>query len=208
MTNWRTLTGCVALSAVALMSSAAGRAARSYTIDSGQSRATIDVGKSGAFSFAAGHTHEVAVSTVAGTIAVDREDPARSSVRLTIDAAALKVTGKGESADDVPKVQQTMSGPQVLDVQRYPTITFTSTSVLMTARTEASFDAAITGQLTLHGMTRSISVPATVRTDGTTLTATGHFEVKQTDYGIKPVSVGGVVSVKNSVNISFTIVGR
>jgi hypothetical protein len=52
------------------------------------------------------------------------------------------------------------------------------------------------------------SVPVTVRTDGTTLTATGHFEVKQTDYGIKPVSVGGVVSVKNSVNVSFAIVGR
>jgi polyisoprenoid-binding protein YceI len=208
MTTWRTLAGCVACIAAAVVSSAAGRAARSYTIDSGQSRATIDVGKSGAFSFAAGHTHEVAVSTVAGTIAVDREEPARSSVRLTIDAAALRVTGKGESADDVPKVQQTMAGPQVLDVQRYPAITFTSTSVAMTARTEASFDAAVTGQLTLHGVTRSISVPVTVRTDDATLTATGHFEVKQTDYGIKPISIGGVVSVKNSVNVGFTIVGR
>lgn len=208
MTRWRMLAACVAGSAAALVSSAAGANARSYTIDSRQSRATIAVGKSGALSFAAGHTHEVAVSTVTGTIAVDREDPARSSVRLTIDAAALRVTGKGESADDVPKVQQTMTGPQVLDVERYPTITFASTSVAMTARTEASFDASITGELTLHGVTRSISVPVAVHTDGTTLTATGHFEVKQTDYGIKPVSVGGVVSVKNSVNISFTIVGR
>jgi hypothetical protein len=51
-------------------------------------------------------------------------------------------------------------------------------------------------------------VPVTVRTDDATLTATGHFEVKQTDYGIKPISIGGVVSVKNSVNVSFTIVGR
>jgi hypothetical protein len=32
--------------------------------------------------------------------------------------------------------------------------------------------------------------------------------LKQTDYGIKPVSVGGVVSVKDAVEIDFTIVGR
>jgi hypothetical protein len=31
--------------------------------------------------------------------------------------------------------------------------------------------------------------------------------VKQTDHGITPVSVGGVVSLKNSVNVSFAIVG-
>jgi hypothetical protein len=38
------------------------------------------------------------------------------------------------------------------------------------------------------------------------VTATGRFALKQTDYGIRPVSVGGVVSVKDSVDISFTIV--
>jgi len=44
--------------------------------------------------------------------------------------------------------------------------------------------------------------------DSNTLTATGRFTVKQTDHGSKPVSVGGVVSVKDAVNASFTIVGR
>ena len=44
--------------------------------------------------------------------------------------------------------------------------------------------------------------------DGDALTATGHFAVKQTEYGIKPVSVGGVVSVKDAVDVSFTIAGR
>jgi polyisoprenoid-binding protein YceI len=66
----------------------------------------------------------------------------------------------------------------------------------------------VTGQLTLHNVTRSIIVPVTVRLEGNTLIATGRFPVKQTEYGIRPVSVGGVVSVKDAVNVSFTIVGR
>jgi polyisoprenoid-binding protein YceI len=207
MRNWQAALTC-AVYGFAIVATVLGAPSRSYTIDSSQSSATIQVGKAGAFSFAAGHTHEVIVPTIAGTITVDTDDPARSNVRLTIDASVLKVSGKGESADDVPKVQATMLGAQVLDVQRYPKITFASTSIVIKTQTTAILDAMVTGQLTLHNVTRSITVPVTVRREGNTLTATGRFPVKQTEYGIKPVSVGGVVSVKDAVNVGFTIAGR
>jgi polyisoprenoid-binding protein YceI len=205
---WRRAGLACVLSGVAIVAVVRGAAARSYTIDANRSRATIEVGKSGVFSFAAGHTHEVIASSVTGTITVDISDPARASIHVTIDPAALKVTGKGESADDVPKVQETMAGPQVLDVQRYRTITFASTSVALKNQVGTTLDAMVTGQLTLHNVTRPITVPVTVRLEGNSLTASGRFPVKQTDYGMKPVSVGGVVSVKDVVNVSFTIVGR
>ena len=208
MTRWRSaLTALVAGVAVAALG-VRGAGPRSYTIDPARSSATIEVGKSGAFSFMAGHSHEVVAPAIAGTITVDADDPARSDAHVTIDASTLRVTGKGESAGDVPKVQETMAGPQVLDVQRYPTITLASTHVTVTSHTATTVEAMLTGQLTLHNVTRSITVPVTVRMDGNALTATGRFSVKQTDHGIKPVSVGGVVSVKDAVNISFTIVGR
>ena len=206
-THWHLLGGGVAC-AVALAGLVPRAAARTYTIDSSRSRATIAVGKSGALSFAAGHTHEVAVSAIAGKMTVDLADPGRSSVELTIDASGLKVTGKGESADDVPKVQETMVGPQVLDVRRFPTVTFASTSISATAKSAAALDATVTGNLTLHGVTRPLTAPVTVRVEGETLTASGRLAVKQTDYGMKPVSVGGVVSVKDAVNITFAIVAR
>lgn len=198
-----TLVVCVTVGAIVR-----GAAAHPYTIDASRSSATIEVGKSGALSFAAGHTHEVLARAMTGTIAVDVDDPAHSSVRVTIDASALKVTGKGESASDVPKVQQTMSGTQVLDVQQYPTIAFASTSVALKSHTGAMLDVMVTGQLTIRGVARAITVPVNVRMEGSTLTATGRFPVRQTDYGMKPVSVGGVVSVKDTVNISFSVVGR
>jgi polyisoprenoid-binding protein YceI len=185
-----------------------GAAAQTYTIDPGRSRATIEVGKSGALSFAAGHTHEVLASGIAGTMTVDPADPARSTGRVTIDASALKVSGKGEPADDVPKVQETMAGPQVLDVEHYPTITFVITSIAVKTSQETSLDGVVTGRLTLRDVTRSITVPVAARLEGQTLIATGRFALKQTEYGIKPVSVGGVVSVKDALNISFDIVAR
>jgi polyisoprenoid-binding protein YceI len=193
---------------VAVAAIIGGAAGHSYTIDAGRSKATIEVGKAGAFSFAAGHTHEVVAPKITGTIVVDVDDPVHSSVRATIDASALKVTGKGESAGDVPKVQETMAGAQVLDVQQYPTIAFASKSVALKTRAGASLDVAVTGTLTIKGVAREITVPVNVRMEGGTLTATGQFPVKQSEFGIKPVSVGGVVSVKDAVNISFTIVGQ
>src|ERR1700681_1420542 len=207
MTRWRAALAVLACG-IAVAAIVRGAGTRSYTIDSGRSSATIEVGKSGALSFVAGHSHEVIAPAIAGTITVDADDPTRSDVRVTIDASTLKVTGKGESVNDVPKVQETMAGAQVLDVQRYPTITFASTHVALTRHTAVTLEAMLTGQLTLHNVIRSITVPVTVRMDNSTLTATGRFSVKQTDHGIKPVSVGGVVSVKDTVNVSFTIVGR
>ncbi len=179
-----------------------------YSIDPARSHATIAVGKSGAFSFAAGHTHEVEVDRISGEITVDPAQIERSTVKVTIDAARLKVTAHHEPPDDVPKVQQTMDGPQVLDVGRYPQIAFESTSIQVKRRAADTIELVVAGRLTLRGSAHAVAAPVVLRLDGGALTATGRFPVKQTDFGIKPVSVGGVVSVKDVVNIDFTIVAR
>lgn len=193
----------VAIAAVALYAEP-----HTYTVDPGQGHVTIAVGKSGMFSFAAGHKHEVTAPSISGHMTVDPADPSHSTVELTIDATALKVSGTGEPPADVPKVQQTMVSAQVLDVQQYPTIEFASTSVSVKNSAGVKLDAVVEGRLTLHGTSRSLSVPVTVQIEPNELRATGKFSLKQTDYGIKPVSVGGVVSVKDAVDIDFTIIGR
>jgi polyisoprenoid-binding protein YceI len=198
----------IVLYGIAAVAIAHGVPERSYAIDSSRSSASIEVGKAGVLSFAAGHTHEVIASGITGTLTVDEGDPARSTGRVMIDASALNVSSKGEPADDVPKVQATMSGPQVLDVQHYPTITFSITSITIKNKQGTTLDAMVTGQLSLHNVTRSITVPVAARMEDETLIVTGRFPVKQSDYGMTPVSVGGVVSVKDTVNVAFTIVGR
>ena len=186
--------------------SLAAASPRTFVVDPARSRATIDVGKSGAFSFA-GHTHEVEAPLSRGVIHLDTDMPSRSDVRLEFNAAALRVTGKGESADDVPKVQQTMLGEQVLDAKTFPSITFESISVTGKGAPPA-LDLVIVGRMTIHGVTRTVTAPVSVKADGRSITATGRFVIKQTDFGIKPISIGGVVKVKDELAIAFSIVGE
>jgi len=63
----------------------------------------------------------------------------------------------------------------------------------------------VEGDLSLHGVTKPVSL--TVKRTGDSYTA--HTVLKQTNFGIKPISVGGgVIKVKDEVEIDFTIVPR
>jgi polyisoprenoid-binding protein YceI len=200
------LARAVALSTLSASIGVLAAGPRTFTVDTQSSRALIDVGKSGAFSFA-GHTHEVEAPLSSGVVHLDPDALARSNVRLEFNTAAMRVTGKGDPPGDVPKVTEVMLGDQVLDVKKYPTIVFESTAV--TARgTLPSLDLSVAGNLTIRGTTKPITAPVSVKLDGATLTATGRFAFKQTDFGIRPVSVGGVVKVKDELTINFTVTAR
>jgi polyisoprenoid-binding protein YceI len=167
----------------------------------------IDVGKSGLFSFA-GHVHEVVAPGLSGEVVADAEDLSRSRVTLVFDARALKVTGRGEPPDDVPKVQEAMLGPKVLDAARFPEIRFASTAVSGRALGPGAYSVEVAGALTLHGVTRPVTLPLKIEITGDTLVATGATTLRQKDYGIDPVSVAGVVNVKNELKLTFRIEAR
>ena len=98
---------------------------------------------------------------------------AQSSVDLTFDAGALRVTGQGEPAGDVPQVQAAMVGATCLDAGRFPTIRFVSKSVAAagTAGPKGG-DLALRGALTLHGVTRPFTLRVHLDVTGQTLEAT------------------------------------
>lgn len=193
------------LFATTVSAMAQGKAAgQAYDVDPATSQAVIDVGKAGALSFLGGHTHEVR-GPIRGRVFVDAGHLESSTLELDIPAASLQVTGKGEPAGDVPKVQEKMAGEEVLDVARYPTIAFRSTALAVRASREAVTDVVVTGELTLHGVTRSLSVPAQVELGTNRIAARGAFSIKQSDYGIEPVTVAGVVSVRDALDVRFTI---
>jgi len=63
----------------------------------------------------------------------------------------------------------------------------------------------VIGDITLHGVTRRIEVPADVKLGSDRLTGTGTVMIKQTAFGITPVSAGlGTVKVRDEVSVSFT----
>jgi polyisoprenoid-binding protein YceI len=184
-------------------------AADTFVVDSKATRVSIHVGKTGLGSFAAGHEHDAVANTVTGQVVADFDDLSQSSVDVSVDASSLKIVDRDESPEDVQKVQQTMVGPQVLDVTRFPRIRFRSKAVTGTRVLSGTYVAAVSGELSLHGVTKPFTVPLQLESREDALTATGKMTVKQTDFGIEPISAGGgLVKVEDDVTISFQIVAR
>ena len=187
---------------------AAVAAPRTFTIDGNASSATAHVGKTGIGSFA-GHEHTVVAETIQGEVVLDLEELSRSSVDLIVNARSLTVSEEGEPEGDAPKVQQVTRGPSVLDVARYGTIHFRSTQVTGKRIAPGSYDLTLLGELTLHGVTKAVTVPVRLEAQGETLSVSGKMVVKQTDFGIEPTSAaGGLVRVEDEVVLTFQIGAR
>ena len=164
-------------------------------IDPQRSSITVRVFKAGVFS-AFGHEHEISAPMQQGSFT---ENPA--SVELIVDTRGMRVMDKGISEKDRADIQQTMLGPKVLDSEKFPTIRFRSTRVELLGEGKWS----LLGDLTIHGETR----PVKMHVEGANGRYRGTAELKQKDFGITPVTVGGgAVKVKNELRIEFDIVSK
>jgi polyisoprenoid-binding protein YceI len=193
------------LTVLALCTSVTVAATETYQVDSTKSQATIHVGKAGAFSFIAGHTHEVSAPVESGAIDLDPDAPSRARVHLTIATSALHVVAEREPEGDAPMVQAAMEGEKVLDVAHHPRISYESSSIAVKQRNGNRLDLTVTGRLTIREVTREVTAPVRVEISGSTLSGTGKFTIKQSAFGIKPISVGGVVAVKDALDIDFAV---
>jgi polyisoprenoid-binding protein YceI len=164
-------------------------------IDTQKSVMTVRVLKSGVFS-AFGHEHEISAPIKDGSFSeIGR------AVELTVDARQMRVMDKGVSDKDRAEIQETMLGPTVLDSGQFPEIHFRSTVV------EAAGDGrwTVTGDLTVHGQTHPVKLEVRAQN--------GHYQgsaqIKQKDFGIEPIVVGGgAVKVKNELQVEFDVVAK
>ena len=163
-------------------------------IDVDNSTLRIHVGKAGLFS-TAGHEHWISAPIDRGSL-----DDSEASPRVAFIVQARKLMvepDKDLSADKQAEVQRTMQ-EKVLESANYPEINFSSSVVEKTAADAWT----VSGVLTLHG--HSNRIMSTVRRVQDKYV--GHCRIKQTDFGIKPVTVGGgLVKVKNELDIEFAV---
>ena len=109
-----------------------------------------------------------------GEIHYANNDPAQSHVTITIDTSSIK-------ADD-PKLTEHLKTPDFFDVAKYPQATFTSTAIKAGGEKGASHT--VTGNLTMHGVTKSVTFPATIAVSGDTATVDANFAINRKDFGI------------------------
>lgn len=91
---------------------------------------------------------------IEGSMLLDKSDLTKSSVSVTLPLEGLD-TG-------VAKLDEALKSPDFLDVARYPTITFKSTKVEKTGENGLK----ITGDLTVHGVTKPVTLDAKVNKIG------------------------------------------
>jgi hypothetical protein len=133
---------------------------------------------------------------------VGRADVSFRVDQMTVDEPQL-LRDAGIATQPSPQAvegtRKNMLGP-VLGAQRYP---------MVTLHAERQADGRLRVAVTLHGATRWLELPAAVQVDAAQVTASGTARLKQTDFGITPLSVGGgLLSVQDELEVRYHIVAR
>lgn len=175
-----------------------------YEIKPRDSRLTVQAFAEGLFS-SFGHNPKLTTREFGGTVSFIRDHPEQSALEFFVKADSLKVT------DDVSEKDrreiETMMKEEVLETSRFSDIMFRSKSVSADRIYEGFYRIKITGELTLHGVTRDHLIDTQVRVIEDGLRAEGESTLRQSDFGIRKVSVaGGTLKVKDEVKLTFLIV--
>ncbi len=175
-----------------------------FRIDSQGSRFTARAFVGGALS-AMGHNPTFAIRDFSGEVVYHPDDPTSSSLRLMMKAASLALADSVSDKDrrEIERATQ----EQVLETGKFPEITFECAASGVTAG--GPMQLTLAGDLTLHGVTHAQMVTVRVYLTGDTLRGQGEATVRQSDYGIRPVSVaGGMLKVKDEIKVAYDIVAR
>jgi len=143
-----------------------------------------------------GFTHYFGDFTGAkGALVLDPKDVAASKVDITLPVASVSTTNATLDGE--------LKSAAWFDAATYPTIRFVSTKVVRTAPDKAT----ITGELTLHGVTRPVELAATFNGSGVnpldknyTVGFDATATLKRSDFGVKTYlpMIGDETSVRIS----------
>ncbi|HXO22444.1 MAG TPA: YceI family protein [Thermoanaerobaculia bacterium] len=135
-----------------------------------------------------------------GTIKYDKQNPAVSSVAFTVQAASIDTDNNDRNNH--------LKSPDFFDVQKFPTLSFTSTAV----QAKDANTLNVTGDLTIHGVTKKVTIPVSVL--GSIKTPKGEkagfetaFTVDRKEYGVqwnRVLDAGGTM-LGDDVKITISI---
>jgi len=135
-----------------------------------------------------------------GVIKYDKQNPAASTVSFTIQAASI-------DTDNTDRDNH-LRGADFFDAEKFPTLTFSSTSV----KAVDADTLEVTGDLTMKGVTKKVTVPVEVLgvmkgPRGEKAGFETSFKLDRKEYGVtwnRPLDAGGVV-LGDDVKINISI---
>ncbi|MEG0150696.1 MAG: YceI family protein [Comamonas sp.] len=183
---------------------AAAQGQRVLQVDPRSSRVVITVRRSGTLA-KLGHDHVVAAQELQGLVAPElgRADLYLALDSLSVDDPDLRAQAGFDTqpgAADIAGTRANMLG-KVLQTQQFP-------FALIQVRSAAALasDALLAVDITLHGVTRSFSVPARIETNRNGLQVSGMLAFDQSSFGITPFSIlGGAIQVQDRLELHFDV---
>lgn len=177
-----------------------------YEIDKTTSKFMVKASRGGLAWFK-GHDHYLAVREFTGHATLDLAAIDPASLTMTIRTDSLEETGANFTQQQKGIIKKQLDAI-VLESEKYPTITFTSTDVKGKLK-GGKFEVKITGDITLHGVTRRVRIRATVTADADTMNAKGEFTLNRSDFNVKATTAfHGMVRVKDKLKFTFDINAR
>src|ERR1700731_4133643 len=156
---------------------------------------------------------EQLASLAAPSDAVGRTTAVTGTVTVVQSASGYSVTAASISVDvsklssDQPRRDQRIHS-QGLESDRYPTASFQLTAPIILPATAASGQAinvSATGALTIHGVTKTVTIPIMARLNGSTIELAGSITFPFSQFGMTPPSIGGFVTVQDNATMEFQI---
>jgi polyisoprenoid-binding protein YceI len=146
--------------------------------------------------------------------AVGRTDEVTGSITLetsgtttTLTAGTITVDTASITSDESRRDNRLRS--EGLETDAYPTATFTLTQpveVPAAALTGTPTDITLTGDLELHGVTKSVSIPAQAQLVNGTVQVAGSLDFPLSDFDITAPNIGGfIVSIADSGTLEFLV---
>jgi polyisoprenoid-binding protein YceI len=125
-----------------------------------------------------------------GKLVVDEASKTLKSAEVDIETASLRT--------QFDKLTDHLKSPDFFEVREYPKAAFVSTKI---EAGDGANQVKVEGKLTLHGVTKDITFPATVQIDGGAITVTAKFDFNRTDYGMSLLTD----SVDDKVSINAVV---
>jgi polyisoprenoid-binding protein YceI len=168
------------------------RSADNFDIDPGHAAAIFRINHQG-FSYTYGR-----FSKISGDFSIDKDDASKGSISVEIQAESIDT--------DLDKRDQHLRGPDFLNSKQFPILSFKSTAIKKAGDNKLS----VTGNFTLHGVTKSITVDVDKVGEGAASRGQYRagfdttFKIKRSDYGMSyGIKKGGGVGDEVTIMLSF-----
>ncbi|MFN0110311.1 MAG: YceI family protein [Blastocatellia bacterium] len=152
-------------------------------------------------------THRVLAKSFKAKIELPKDE---TKMTVELEADAKQLTNVDDTMGDFERKEfHAALRNQVLEVDKFPTVKFTSVSVTNIQRDGDKRSFTLTGDLTLHGTTRQVRFPVNATISEKELRATGEEKLKLSEFGLKPFEKGmGLIKVADELKVSFTVVAK